>query len=321
MPSLLPSHLHGPRRGDAALTGVAELARLIAGHVPHEGMFEQQVPGVHLARIHRPYREWFHDLHTPCLSIVAQGAKSVLLGQEIYDYDASRMLVYTIDVPVAGQVTHASASRPHLCFRLDLDPQRIAALTLKAFPGGVPKTRDNGAIQVGQADQAIIDAAVRLIRLLERRDDIGLLAPIIIDEILVRLLLGPMGSRVAQIGLADSALRRIARAVTWIKDHYAQALSIEELAALVHMSPSTFHHHFKSVTSMSPLQYQKTLRLQEARRLMLVTDRDASLAGRSVGYRSASQFSREYSRLFGDAPSRDIARLRDQAVALARMRS
>lgn len=319
MPSLLPSYLHGPRRGDAALPGVAELARLIAGHVPHEGLFELEVPGVHLARIHRPFREWFHGRHTPCLGIVAQGTKSVLLGQEIHEYDESRMLIYAIDVPVVGQVTHASASRPHLCFRLDLDPQRIAALTLKAFPGGVPKTRDNGAIQVGEADQAIIDAAVRLIRLLERRDDIGLLAPIIIDEILVRLLLGPLGRRVAQIGLADSALRRIARAVAWIKEHYAQALSIEELAALVHMSPSTFHHHFKAVTSMTPVQYQKNLRLQEARRLMLVANQEASLAGRSVGYLSASQFSRDYSRLFGDAPSRDVARLRDQAVALARM--
>lgn len=313
------SNSNAPRPGGATRPEVARLASLIARHTPHEGSFERAVPGLHLLRFDRPHGEWIHAVQTSSLGIVAQGAKVVMLGQEVYEYDEARMLVYTIDVPVSGQVTRASPGTPHLCFRLELDPQRIAALTLKAFPGGIPKLKDSGAIQVGATDLAIVDAAARLVELLDQPDRIGLLAPIITDEILVRLLLGPLGHRVAQIGHRDSALGRIATAVTWIKDHYAEPLHVEALAASVYMSPSTFHHHFKAVTSMSPLQYQKAVRLQEARRLMLASSQDASLASRSVGYASASQFSREYSRLFGEAPSRDVARLRKTATAVARL--
>jgi transcriptional regulator GlxA family with amidase domain len=163
----------------------------------------------------------------------------------------------------------------------------------------------------------IVNAATRLVELMAQPGDAELLAPLVVDEILIRLLRGPIGVRVAQIGLADSGLHGVAKAVSWLRTNYSQHMKVEELAELAHMSVSSFHQHFKSVTSMSPLQYQKVLRLQEARRLMLSAMMDASTACWRVGYLSASQFSREYSRFFGSAPTRDIARLREQGYMAA----
>ena len=221
------------------------------------------------------------------------------------------MIAFSVDLPVAAQVTRASYSEPFLCLRLDLDPHKVAELVLKVYPHGLPRIHESRAVCVGQASVSIVNAAIRLIELMAQPGEAELLAPLIIDEILIRLLRSPIGVRVAQIGLAESSVHGIAKAVSWLRANFSQPMKVEELAELAHMSVSSFHQHFKSVTSMSPLQFQKVLRLQEARRLMLSTMMDASNASWHVGYASASQFSREYSRLFGSAPTKDIARLRE----------
>ena len=292
---------------------VVRLATLIRAYAPHDGRFELSIPGVHASRVSRTTTELVHAMARPALCIVAQGAKIVLLGQEVYEYDASRMLVFSVDLPVAGQVTRASLSEPYLGFKLDLDPQKIAELVLKVYPHGVPRVQERRAVYVGQADMRIVHAATRLLELMAQPGDAELLAPLIIEEILIRLLRSPIGARVAQIGLAESSGHGIAKAVSWLRANFSQAMKVEDLAKLAHMSVSSFHQHFKAVTSMSPLQFQKLLRLQEARRLMLSTMVDAGTASWRVGYQSASQFSREYGRFFGRAPTKDIARLREHA--------
>ncbi len=292
---------------------VVRLASLIRAYAPHDGRFELRIPGVHAIRVSRTNPELVHAMQRPALCIVAQGAKSVLLGQEVYEYDASRMLVFSVDLPVAAQVTRASPSEPYLCFKLDLDPHKIAELVLKVYPHGLPRVQESRAVYVGQADMRIVNAATRLLELMAQPGDAELLAPLVIDEILIRLLRSPIGVRVAQIGLAESNVHGVAKAVSWLRANFSQAMKVEELAKLAHMSVSSFHQHFKAVTSMSPLQFQKALRLQEARRLMLSMMVDAGTASWRVGYQSASQFSREYGRFFGRAPIKDIASLREHS--------
>ncbi len=295
---------------------VDRLARLIRAHCPHDGRFDVGIKGLRASRYSRVSAERTYTAQRPVLCIVAQGAKSLILGHEIYTYDASRMLIVSVDLPVAAQVVSASPSEPFLGLVFELDPAHIADLALKVFPQGLPHSPAQGrGVYVSPPDVSIVDAATRLIGMAGQPAEAELLAPLVIDEILIRVLRSPLGVRLAQIGLTDSSMGRVASAIAWLRDHYAQPMKVEELAERVHMSPSSFHQHFKAVTSMSPLNYQKVLRLQEARRLMLSTMKDASSASRQVGYLSASQFSREYARLFGSAPTRDIARLTERGLA------
>jgi AraC-like DNA-binding protein len=296
--------------------GLRKLAHLLSVYAPYDGPFELALPGVHAIRVSHPNTEPVHATLPPALCVIAQGAKIVMLGQEVYEYDASRMLVYSVDLPIAAQVARASRTEPYLGFKLELDPYKVAELALKVFPDGVPR-RSNRGLCVVQATDDIINAIVRLIELMAQPGDADLLAPLVVDEILIRLLRSPIGSRVAQIGHAGSRLQRVAKAIAWIRANFSQPMAVQALADLVHMSVSSFHQHFKAVTSMSPLQYQKVLRLQEARRLMLSGMMDAGTASRHVGYLSASQFSREYARLFGSAPTKDVARLREQGITVA----
>jgi AraC-like DNA-binding protein len=201
----------------------------------------------------------------------------------------------------------------NLSFKLDLDPRKIAELVLKVFPRGLPPVQERSAVYITSIDLSIVNAATRLMECLAQPGDIELLAPLMVDEILIRLLRGPIGLRVAQMGFAESSVHRVEKAISWLRANFSKPMKVEELAELVHMSVSSFHEHFKSVTSMSPLHFQKVLRLQEARRLMLSAMMDAGTAGQHVGYLSASQFSREYSRFFGSAPTKDIARLRNDS--------
>jgi transcriptional regulator GlxA family with amidase domain len=198
---------------------------------------------------------------------------------------------------------------------LDLDPARVAELAARVYPRGVPKTSDRRGLYVGRTTDDIVDAVTRLIDLMAQPEDADFLGPLVIDEILIRLLRMSIGARVAQIGQMKSEVQRIGEAVSWIRAHFAQPVTVEEMAASVHMSASSFHQHFKAVTTMSPLQYQKVLRLHEARRLMLFQKMDASDACHRVGYLSPSQFTREYGRFFGNAPTRDISRLREEGIA------
>jgi AraC-like DNA-binding protein len=293
-------------------TETAKLAGLLAAYAPHDGSFDLRIPGLMVSRISRVNKECVHALRVSSLCIVAQGAKTVIVGDQVYEYDASQMIVFSVALPVAAQVTQATPSNPYLSLRLELDPRKIAELVLKVYPQGLPLAQERKAVYLMPADRSIVSAATRLMECLAHPGDIELLAPLVIDEILIRLLRSPIGARVAQMGLAESSVQRIAKAISWLRENYSQPMKVEELAEMVHMSVSSFHEHFKAVASMSPLQYQKTLRLQEARRLMLSTMLDAGAACQRVGYLSASQFSREYSRFFGSAPTRDIARLRQE---------
>ena len=303
-----PVKTEGPSRPD-----LAKLARLIAAYAPLDGSFDMRIPGVHTSRYSRVNRECVHALSVPSLCIAAQGVKTVIVGDEAFEYDASRMIVFSVALPVAAQVTQASASEPYLALRLDLDPHKIAELVLKVYPHGLPPVQERSAVYIAPMDESMVGAAARLIECLAQPGDAELLAPLVMDEILIRLLRSPIGVRVAQLGFAESSVQRIAKAISWLRSNFSQPMKVEELAELVHMSVSSFHEHFKSVTSMSPLHYQKVLRLQEARRLMLSSVIDAGAASQRVGYLSASQFSREYSRFFGSAPTKDIARLRQES--------
>jgi AraC-like DNA-binding protein len=301
--------------------GLRKLAQLVARYTPHDGVFPLRLPGTYALRRGRMTSEPVHATLSPALCIVAQGSKVIMLGREVFEYDPARMLVFAVDLPVAGQVTRASQRDPFLGFKLDLDPVRVAELSARVYPQGVPKPSDNRGIYVGHATDDIIDAVSRLLDLMARPEDADLLGPLVVDEILIRLLRTPIGPRVAQIGEPKSGVHRIAAAVSWIRAHFAQPVTVEEMAASVRMSASSFHQRFKAVTTMSPLQYQKVLRLHEARRLMLFQNMDATDACHRVGYLSASQFSREYSRFFGNAPSKDIARLLEEGFANAPART
>jgi AraC-like DNA-binding protein len=291
------------------------MANLVARYAPHDGVFPLRLPGTYALRRARMTSDPVHATLGPSLCIVAQGAKVVMLGREVLEYDPARMLVFAVDLPVSGQLTRASQREPFLGFKLDLDSARVAELAARVYPHGVPKSSDQRGLYVGQATDAIIEAVTRLLELMARAEDADLLAPLVVDEILIRLLRTPIGARVAQIGEPTSGVHRVAEAVSWIREHFAQPVTVEEMAASVHMSASSFHERFKAVTTMSPLQYQKVLRLHEARRLMLFQKTDASDACHRVGYLSASQFSREYARFFGRAPGKDIARLREEGLA------
>jgi AraC-like DNA-binding protein len=289
-----------------------QLASRIAAYAPHDGAFQLRLPGTYAIRLSRMTTEATYAVLGPALCVAAQGAKVVMLGREVLEYDPAHMLVFSVDLPISSQVTRASRKDPYLGFTLVLDPARVGELAARVYPRGVPKASDYRGLYVGRATDDIVDAVTRLLDLMAQPEDADLLGPLVVDEILIRLLRTPIGSRVAQIGQTKSGVQRMAEAVTWIRAHFAQPVTVEEMAASVHMSASSFHQRFKAVTSMSPLQYQKVLRLHEARRLMLFQSMDASHACQRAGYLSPSQFSREYARFFGSAPSKDIARLRGE---------
>ena len=289
------------------------MAGLIRAYAPHDGAFELRIPGVHAIGASRTNTELVHAVAKPALCIVAQGAKSVMLGQEVYKYDASQMLIFSVDLPVAGRLPSQPLRALPLFQAGSRSPQDRRA-GLEGVSPRSARVHESRGVYVTQADVSIVNAATRLIELMAQPGEAELLAPLVIDEILIRLLRSPVGARVAQIGLADSGVQGVAKAVSWLRANFSQPMRVEELAELAHMSVSSFHQHFKSVTSMSPLQYQKVVRLQEARRLMLSTMMDAGTASWHVGYQSASQFSREYGRFFGNAPTKDIARLREYST-------
>jgi len=250
-----------------------------------------------------------HRVCEPVFAVVAQGAKRILLADRVFHAQAGQYSVVPLDLPLTFCVTRASEDAPYLAVALTLKSELIASLLFEAG-AGERGSDEAPAIGVSQAPPELLEPLVRLLRLLDRPSDIPILRPMIEREIVWRLLCGEQGGLVRQIGLADSRLSKISHVIRWIREHYAEAFRIEGLAELVAMSPTSFHRHFRAVTAMSPLQYQKQIRLQEARtRLMLKTD-DVAGIGFSVGYESPSQFSREYARLFGAPPGRDAADFR-----------
>ncbi|GAF48616.1 putative AraC family transcriptional regulator [Rhodococcus wratislaviensis NBRC 100605] len=248
----------------------------------------------------------------PVFALIAQGAKRSALGDRIFDYHAGQYLVVTVDLPLTSQITHATPTEPFLAFGLPLEPALIAQLLMEAGPVGA-RPHDGPAIATSDADDKLLDAVVRLLCLLDDPRDIPVLARDVRREIHWRLLNGPQAALVRQIGLADSRLTLVAHAIEWIKTHYDQVIRIDDLASGVGVSVSSLNRHFRAATAMSPLQYQKQLRLQKARIQLIAAPGDVAAIGHTVGYDSPSQFSREYRRMFGAPPGQDAARL--QTVA------
>jgi AraC-like DNA-binding protein len=246
------------------------------------------------------------------VAVIAQGRKRLALGDRFYDYGVGQYLVASVDLPVTGQVINAAPGRPALGFGMTLDPAAIAELMLRAGPGDLPRSAGTSrpGIAVSDAPDELLEAVVRLVRLLDRPRDRRTLAPLVKREILWRLMTGDQGDAVRQLGLADSSLRHITRAAQWIRENYARPFRVEEVAQLSGLSVSAFHRNFQAVTAMSPIQFQKHIRLQAARLLLADSPNDITGVGNRVGYDSPSQFSREYRRLFGAPPSRDAVRIR-----------
>jgi len=291
-----------------------ELARLVAAierHAPADGICEAAVPGLIIARLSRP-GEPNTLVVDPSLCIVAQGAKEVLLADEVYRYDPAHSLLVSVDLPISARVVEATPDRPCLAVRLSIDPALVGEL-LADSPGPPPSGPPARGLDVRPVEPRLLDAVGRLVALLDTPRDIAALAPLVLREITYRVLTGPQGARLRQVAAAGAPGERIARAVRWLKDHFADPLQVESLAREARMSLSGFHQHFKTVTGLSPLQYQKWLRLHEARRLMLGKGLDAAETAFQVGYESPSQFSREYRRMFGAPPRRDVVAYKQHA--------
>ncbi|MFZ0064400.1 MAG: AraC family transcriptional regulator [Pyrinomonadaceae bacterium] len=271
-------------------------------------------PGFRLSRASSP-TEPVRSVYQPSFCFVAQGSKRVLLGEQVFRYDPEHYLIYTVDLPLTFQVEKASKDRPYLGFQLDLEPALVASVIMESgirFKKGDASTK---AMNVSSVDADLLDAVVRLVRLVETPAQCKVLAPLIIREIIYRLLIGGQGARLSHVLALGGDARRISKAIGRLREHFDEQLKMEEIARELGMSVSGFHHHFKSVTSMSPLQFQKHLRLQEARRLMLGEDMDAASAGFRVGYQDPSHFSREYKKHFGAPPHNDIESLRTRLQA------
>lgn len=288
-----------------------ELAGLVARHAPNDGMHATAMERLSLIR-YSTATQPHHSVYDPALCIVAQGRKRALLGETAYVYDPATFLVVSVDLPVVGCVIEASPEEPYLCVKLDLNLPVLSDLLLEHGAAAPPPAAPTAGLVLSRMNQGLADSVVRLLRLLETPADLPALAPLAEREILYRLLTGEQGHVVRQIACAESRLSQVSRAVAWIKANFREPFTIEAVAAEARMSASSLYEHFRAVTTMSPLQYQKRLRLQEARRLMLAEALDAATAGYRVGYESPSQFSREYRRLFGAPPASDITRLRAQ---------
>jgi AraC-like DNA-binding protein len=251
-----------------------------------------------------------HMLYRPALCVVAQGAKQVVFGDETFDYAEMQYLVVSVELPILGRVAKARAEAPFLGLNLDFDVGAIREV-IEQLEAPPRSSGDPGpGVFVGDLDGPLADGILRLIRLLETPKAIPVVYPAIMREIYFWLLTGAHGGEVAKLALPGGHTQRIAKAIRFLRDDFTRPVRVEELAAAASMSPSSFHQHFKALTSMTPLQYQKNLRLLEARRLMLADAVTATNAAYQVGYESASQFSREYARMFGAPPRRDVSEMR-----------
>ncbi len=290
-----------------------ELAERIARHVANDSSVEA-APGLFLYRFSSPTGPRY-GVTEPSFCVIAQGSKEVLLGKDRYRYDASHYLLVSAELPVAGHIVDASQEQPYLATRLVLDPAAVAEVLIAA---GLHAAEMDNAIKVmavSRLDESLLDAMVRVVRLLDSPGDYGVLAPLVAREIIYRLSLWEQGGRLRQIAVSGGRAHRIAKAIALLRTNHDKPLRIAGLARQLGMSVSGLHHHFKAATGMSPLQFQKQFRLQEARRLLLAGDVDAATAGYRVGYDDASHFSREYRRLFGEPPLRDAERLRGSAAS------
>ncbi|KAA1176753.1 AraC family transcriptional regulator [Rhizobium tropici] len=287
---------------------LTEIAAVIARHVSRDGFHATPIERMTLARSSTVTMP-MPNVYRPQLCLVAQGHKEVMLGDRVFQYAPGRYGVVTYDLPVIGHVVEATPDKPYLCLYLDFDPVMLGELASRVPPpAGAPSSPIGKT--VSDAGTRLLDAVLRLLRLLDDPAALPVLGPLIEQEILYHLLAGPDGARMRHITSSQGRVAQVGRAIAWIGQNFRERFSIERLAAEVGMSPSSLHEHFRAVTALTPLQFQKQLRLQDARSLMLVQDIDVRTAAFRVGYESPTQFSREYRRHFGEPPARDIARLR-----------
>jgi AraC-like DNA-binding protein len=290
---------------------LAQLRALIARHAG-VGVTRTALDGV-VVMASETTTEPVFTIAEPALGVVAQGVKETVLGERVFAYGPGQFLVVSVDLPVTAHISRASAAEPFLGFGMTLQPAVIATLLLETESADRSPGPPTG-VAVSDASPALLDAIVRLLGLLDHPEDAPALAPAFEREILWRVVSGEQGAAVRQIGLADSRLAQVGRAIHWIRNHYDQTIRIDDLASLSAMSVSSFHRHFRAVTEMTPIQFQKQIRLQEARTRLLAQPRDVAGVGFAVGYDSASQFSREYRRQFGVSPGKDAAHLRATAA-------
>ncbi|MBN9392707.1 MAG: AraC family transcriptional regulator [Chloroflexi bacterium] len=290
-------------------TGQRELAERIGRTLRDDGR-KEVLPGLTFHRTSNP-SDWSHGVISPTLCVIAQGSKEILLGELLYRYDPAHYLIATAELPVVSQVLEASQDQPYLSLTLKLDPTLVSSVIVEAGQQEPQNRAEVKAINVSPLDADLLDAIVRLVRLADTLEDAPMLAPLVTREIIYRLLKGEQGERLRHLTLIEGQLHRIIKIIEKIRKDYNKPLRMDIIAQDCGMSVSGFHHHFKAVTAMSPLQFQKQLRLQEARRLILTEKLDATSAGYRVGYEDASHFSREYKNLFGNPPMRDAAQLRE----------
>ncbi|HCG7077367.1 TPA: AraC family transcriptional regulator [Vibrio parahaemolyticus] len=287
-----------------------KLAKLIERWTGNANQYDTPISGLRFSRWTAPTPPTSYT-HNPSICLIAQGRKRVLLGEESFIYDANHFLISSVDLPIIANIIEASEEQPYLGLIVELDLTEISQLIIDSELAFTQSKEAQKGIAVGELSESLLGAFVRLAELLDEGQNIKILAPIIKREIFYRLLMSEQGTRLHQIVTAGSHSHQIAKAIDWLKNNFVKPLSVGDLASYTGMSKSSFYTHFRSMTSMTPLQFQKKLRLSEARRLMLTENLDAMAATFKVGYESPSQFSREYSRLFGAPPSKDIKSLRE----------
>ncbi len=292
---------------------VDDLANMVARFVRSDGVHTTPVPRLDLIRSLRPTQD-LHTVHEPALCLIVQGAKRVMLADHIYDYDPAKFLVVSFDLPIIGQITSASVTEPYLCIRIGIDAGALSDLAID-MPWDDELSSKGPGLFLGETTPDILSAATRLVQLIEAPDDIPALAKLYERELLYRIIRSPGGQAVLRSVYGPGQGKQIARVIASIKKNYREPFEMARLAEEAHLQPSALHQHFKAMTLMSPLQYHKRLRLQEARRLMLFEDQTAAQAAFSVGYESPSQFSREYRRQFGLPPMKDVEALAGSILA------
>ncbi len=285
------------------------LKEKLLSRLPEPGRYPTAIKGLTISRRHDA-KELQNCVYNPLVAVVVQGSKRSVIGSEEYRYGENHCLVIGVDIPSANHVITASPEKPFLAVTLDLDKYLITQLAAEIPPSTIARNNAYKGMAVAEVDPDVMDAFLRLIELLDNPEQIPVLAPLIIREIHYRLLIGPQGERLRMVNTIGTQSNQVARTITWLRDNYKAPLQVDELARKANMATSTFHRHFRQVTTISPLQFQKHLRLYEAQRLMLVENEDASIAALEVGYESPTQFNREYKRMFGEPPHRHVSRLR-----------
>lgn len=288
-------------------TMLRELRRLTA-HAENRPT-ETGIPGIVMVKGEIPEHK-LGAVYEPMVNLILDGSKTLTIAGRDYYYDPASYFVISVDMPATGIVRQTGPDRPYIGVSLSLDPARVAALLLD-IPAQSDVAGQSGGYSVCRMTPELLSAWLRMLQLMERPQDIPALAPAYEREILYRVLQGPQGWMLRDIAAPDSALSQVRRAIRWVREHYTEAIEVEKLATLASMSVSAFHRHFKAVTAMSPIQYQKRIRLLQARQLLIAQSGNASSVAYAVGYESASQFTREYARLFGQPPARDISSIRE----------